>query len=491
MGAFSWLVPCFLVMMGGVAQEAGPIRVRGDHSYPPFEFVDADGQPAGFNTDILRAVGRAMSLNFQIDLGPWNEVRDQLERGEIDALAGMYRTEERDKLVDFTVPHLVNSYAVFVRDGSGIHSLDDCGGRAILVQESDIAHDYLIEHGITDSILTRRESTEVLQDLARGEGDCALVSRLQGVRYIQEQGITGIRSVGPPVIQRKYCMAVREGDAALLAELNEGLAIIKSTGEFDRIYEQWFGPVRTESLAFLDALRYVAWILLVMAALIAIGFTWSWILRAEVTAKTAVIREELQERRRTERALGESEARFRTIFESSPLGIAITRSSDEVCVDVNQAMLALTGYARDELIGSTNAELKIVSYMDESASGAAGEPVPTPTVMVKTKQGATRYALSASTPTVINGEDSAIYMFVDVTERHRLEEQLRHAQKMEAVGQLAGGVAHDLNNLLQAILGYSQLAMDDLEPQNRAVESIGEVMHAGPVSYTHLTLPTN
>ena len=67
----------------------------------------------------------------------------------------------------------------------------------------------------------------------------------------------------------------------------------------------------------------------------------------------------------------------------------------------------------------------------------------------------------------------------DITERRRLEEQLRHSQKMEALGQLAGGVSHDFTNLLTAILGYCELALADLQPDDPVRHDLEEIHSAG------------
>ncbi len=75
------------------------IIVRADQSYPPYEFLD-NGRPSGFNIDLIRSIADIMGLKIKIDLGPWNEVRENLERGKIDALADMYYSVERQEATE-------------------------------------------------------------------------------------------------------------------------------------------------------------------------------------------------------------------------------------------------------------------------------------------------------------------------------------------------------------------------------------------------------
>ncbi|MFP4033531.1 MAG: histidine kinase dimerization/phospho-acceptor domain-containing protein, partial [Desulfococcaceae bacterium] len=69
-------------------------------------------------------------------------------------------------------------------------------------------------------------------------------------------------------------------------------------------------------------------------------------------------------------------------------------------------------------------------------------------------------------------------MIRDVTERRRLENQLRQAQKLEGIGQLAGGVAHDFNNMLSPIIGYAEMLKDDLSPDDPRTEDVDEILRA-------------
>ncbi|MFN2351147.1 MAG: transporter substrate-binding domain-containing protein, partial [Kiritimatiellia bacterium] len=76
------------------------IIVGGDHNYPPYEFLDNDGQPAGYNVDLMRAIARAVGLELEIRLGPWERMLRSLEVGAIDAIQGLFYSPARSHKFD-------------------------------------------------------------------------------------------------------------------------------------------------------------------------------------------------------------------------------------------------------------------------------------------------------------------------------------------------------------------------------------------------------
>ena len=172
-------------------------------------------------------------------------------------------------------------------------------------------------------------------------------------------------------------------------------------------------------------------------------------------------------RRRTEEQLRKSEAQFQKVFRALPMAALLSRLSDRRFIDANDAWLRLTGYSRDETIGATSVELDLwqdperrAEMFDELEKRGFVRDF---AARMHTKSGAIREVLLSVDRTELGGEPSILLIAHDVTELRQLERELRHSQKMDAIGQLAGGVAHDFNNILTAMNGADTLLLEGLK----------------------------
>src|SRR3989338_6645040 len=175
---------------------------------------------------------------------------------------------------------------------------------------------------------------------------------------------------------------------------------------------------------------------------------------------------DITERKQAEHRLEERTVFLQALLENSPLGIAAFDSEDRVTM-VNAAFERLFLYTAQEVIGRPLEELiKTPAMAAETADFIRrinrGETVHAFTHR-RRKDGALLNMEVYGVPLLISGKVvGAVGIYQDLTERNRLEEEFRQAQKMEAVGRLAGGGAHDFNNLLTGILGYGELVLEQL-----------------------------
>ena len=189
-------------------------------------------------------------------------------------------------------------------------------------------------------------------------------------------------------------------------------------------------------------------------------------------AHFSTIMRDLSRRKWAEDQLRQSEERFRLTFAASPDAINISRLEDGVFVDINNSFTQLMGFSRDDVIGKSSMSVnmwhdaadrqRLVRRLKEKGFCIDFES------RFRRKDGSVGTGLVSARIIKLQGVAHIISITRDITgvkkaaaEKEKLQTQLLQAQKMEAVGHLAGGVAHDFNNMLSVVIGHTEMALQD------------------------------
>ncbi len=235
------LVACLTALCASAAPTRKKVIVGINRDYPPYEYLDLQGRAAGYDVDLLRAVAEVEDLELEFKADSWDATLTAFREGRLDMLAGMLHSKTREAVADFSTPHMVVHYTLFVRRGDRrIQGEADLPGRTVLVERQSQMHDYFSATGMGVRALAVASEPETLRRLALGEGDAAAVPQLLGM-VIAKQAHLAIQPAGGPLFTRQLCFVTQMGDGDLLSRLNTGLAILNQTGRYAEIYPSWFG----------------------------------------------------------------------------------------------------------------------------------------------------------------------------------------------------------------------------------------------------------
>ncbi len=441
------LAMIFLIAVSGLAHgqaaRGRPLIVGSEEDYPPFATGQTDETAGGFTVDLWKAVAKENGLQSTIRVRPFRQILEEFKAGEIDVLINLAQSDERRAFADFSVPHVIVHGAIFVRKGeSGIRSEVDLAGKSIIVIHADLAHDYAVAKGWAPRLVLVDNAADGLKLLASGQHDAMLLSKLVGMQTVQSLRLRNLKPLAARAgFAQKFSFAVRKGNSDLLAQVNEGLALAKSSGTYDLLYEKWFGVFEAGDVTYRQLLKYVG---PVLAALL-------------IAAGLFLVRQ--HERKKAERLLRDSEERLRLAMSAARQGLYDLNVQTGECIVSPEYALMLgydpaefreTNAAWRERLHPDDREKVYAAYSDYVAGRLDEYRVE---FRQRTKEGGWKWILSLGSLVARSPDGQPLRMLgthTDITARKQAEQALATTTDLlERTGAMAkvGGWELDLRAL--------------------------------------------
>ena len=222
--------------------DLGTVTIGTNAEYPPFEYVDEEGNITGFDIDLMEAVAQAAGFDYEFVNTRWDGIFVALASGEFDAVASAATiTEEREEMVDFSDPYFNAGQRIVVQAGeTEIEGPEDLAGKRVGVQLGTTGDIWLTDE--TEAEVVRYdENTLAFQALANGDVDAAVADGPTAVDIIQANPEMDLEVLPGTYTDEQYGIAVNPDRQDVLEAINRGLAAVRESGQYDEIYDEYFG----------------------------------------------------------------------------------------------------------------------------------------------------------------------------------------------------------------------------------------------------------
>lgn len=223
----------------GGGDSAKVLKVGTDPTFAPFEFIDTQNQPTGFDVDLMKAIATDMGYTAQFENSSFDGLIPSLQAGKYDTvIAAMTITPERAESIDFSDKYVMATQLIAVKKGSDIKSVDDLKGKRIGVQNSTTGQTVLEEMNISPK--KYETIPDAMNDLINGGVDAVVADSPVVLYFIKQNPNANIMYIKGDFPKEYYGIAVKKGNSELQAKLNTALKNLKTSGKYNDIYKKWF-----------------------------------------------------------------------------------------------------------------------------------------------------------------------------------------------------------------------------------------------------------
>ena len=216
-----------------------------DAAYAPFESQNEKGEIVGFDVDVVKAAAAKAGIEVKFINTPWEGIFNALAQGDRDMIVSSVTiTDERKQTIDFSTPYFDAVQLIAVKADSKIANFDDLKKAKVGVQTGTTGDEAVTKLlGKTSTAIKRFESTPLaLKELEAGGVDAVVADNGVVIHYVANNAGAKFKTVADKSFApEQYGVAIKKGNADLVAKINQGLAGIQADGSYDKIYAQYFG----------------------------------------------------------------------------------------------------------------------------------------------------------------------------------------------------------------------------------------------------------
>jgi polar amino acid transport system substrate-binding protein len=226
-------------LLAGQAHAQAVLKVATDATFPPMEFFD-NGQRTGFDTELVEAIGKQLGRKVEwVDIDFKGLIPALMSKRVDMAVSAIYITDERRKVVDFTVPYYAGGLVVMVKaDNTGIKVPADLAGKKVTVQVGTKSVSYLKEAHPKAQLVEVEKNQEMFNLVDVGRSDAAVTGKPAAYQYVRTR--PGLKVLPEQLTTEEYGMAIRKDTPELTKAVNEALAKLKADGTYNAILTKWF-----------------------------------------------------------------------------------------------------------------------------------------------------------------------------------------------------------------------------------------------------------
>ncbi|HEX7381055.1 MAG TPA: basic amino acid ABC transporter substrate-binding protein [Nevskiaceae bacterium] len=224
------------------ADHAGAtIIVGADTTFPPFE-AEVGGKVTGFDIDMIRDIAKAEDLKVDFKTMPFNGIIPGLQVGSVNAaVAGITITKSRMQSVDFSDAYYLSGLSVLVRKDSPIKGFSDLKGHVVATKKATSSVAYLQTHGFDMGNVRQFANIDAAYQALLSDGADAVIFDNPVNLNFELHEKDKVKIVGDLLTGEYYGVAVSKKNPWLVAKMNAGLKKIRANGEYDKLFDKYFG----------------------------------------------------------------------------------------------------------------------------------------------------------------------------------------------------------------------------------------------------------